>query len=179
MRKRVLIDMDGVMANTSGPWYQAIRDEYNIEVDCEKIKSWNLHTELNLPDTIYRIIERPGFFENLPVMDNAVPVAEALWKYYDCYIVSAASYTHDNATQKWRWLQKHFPFIKKEKVIFAKDKSVIKADFMIDDGPHNLKGFDGWRICFDHPYNRVLDFPIDLRVSNWYEVANFFNLELE
>lgn len=176
---RVLIDMDGVLANTSEPWYQAIREEYQVEVDREKIRSWNLHVELNLPETIYRILERPGFFENLPLMPGAVEVVPILWKQYDCYIVSAASYTHDNATQKWRWLQKHFPFISKDKVIFAKDKSVIQAGYMIDDGPHNLKSFRGESICFDHPYNQDLDFPISKRVSNWYEIADFFHLKLE
>lgn len=179
MKRRVLIDMDDVLADLRTPWIQAISDEHQVKIDPSQVKSWEIHKELQLPETIYRIIERPGFFENLPVMSNAVEVMKVLWEQYDCYIVSASSYSHDIVPQKWRWLQKHFPFIQKEKVIFAKDKSVIKADFMIDDGPHNLRAFDGWRICYDSPYNRVLDFPIDVRVSNWYEIANFFNLKLE
>ena len=49
--------------------------------------------------------------------------------------------------------------------MFCGDKSIIRADFMIDDSVQNLKAFIGQGIVFTAPHNALdADFP---RVTRW------------
>jgi 5'(3')-deoxyribonucleotidase len=59
-------------------------------------------------------------------------------------------------------------------IVFCGDKSIIRADFMIDDSVPNLTGFTGQAILFTAPHN-VLDtaFP---RVDDWLDVADYFGI---
>ena len=40
-------------------------------------------------------------------------------------------------------VEKHFPFLDEEKFVFTRDKSIVKACYMIDDKPKNLENFGG------------------------------------
>src|SRR5512145_575526 len=53
--------------------------------------------------------------------------------------------------------------------VIANDKSMFKADVMVDDYPKNLESFSGWPILMDAPYNR--DNKKYMRVTNLIEVA--------
>jgi 5'(3')-deoxyribonucleotidase len=58
--------------------------------------------------------------------------------------------------------------------VFCGDKSIIRADFMIDDSVPNLKAFNGQGIVFAAPHNALdTDFP---RVNRWSDVAKYFGV---
>jgi 5'(3')-deoxyribonucleotidase len=42
---------------------------------------------------------------------------------------------------KYDWLAEHFPFIPTSHIVFCGDKSILRADFLIDDNPRQLKLF--------------------------------------
>jgi 5'-nucleotidase len=50
-------------------------------------------------------------------------------------------------------LIEHFPFISWKQVVFCGNKSLIKADLMIDDHLKNLNNFDGETIMFIQPHS--------------------------
>ena len=52
------------------------------------------------------------------------------------------------------------------------DKSVIRADYLIDDLPRNLQRFEGTGILYTAPHNVTATGYA--RVSNWQEVAEYF-----
>ena len=172
---RLLIDMDGVLADLYGSWVRAICDEIK-PIDFSDWKTWEPHKDLGVSEDMYKIIERSGFFTDLKPLPNAIEVAEALWVKYDCRIVSAASYKADVVREKVRWLEEYFPFVNKRQLVFTKDKSIVSGDYLLDDGPHNIEDFPAGKILFDQPFNRDIDFPINLRVFNWYQVADFFGV---
>ena len=39
---------------------------------------------------------------------------------------------------KYRWLQRHFSFIPPTHYVFCGTKSILRADYLIDDQPRNL-----------------------------------------
>ena len=73
--------------------------------------------------------------------------------------------------------QKHLPFISWKQFVFCGDKSVIRADYMIDDHVHNLKTFDGLGLLFSASHN--INENGYIRLNNWNEVKLFFEKELE
>jgi len=74
-------------------------------------------------------------------------------------------------TSKFRWLQRHFPFIHYRNYVYCGDKSILRADYLIDDLPRYLKSFHGQGLLFSAPHNAtVVGFP---RVENWREVEEY------
>ncbi len=70
---------------------------------------------------------------------------------------------------KHEWLAEHFPFIPWKNIVFCGDKSIINADYLIDDHAHHFKHFRGQGILFSSPHNLNEDW--NPRVNNWKEVA--------
>jgi len=98
-----------------------------------------------------------------------------LHRHYELFIVTAAMEFRASLEDKYDWLQTHLPFIPWSHYVFCGDKSIIAADYMIDDHPHNLKSFRGKGLLFTASHNvKETGFT---RVDNWQEVLAFFERE--
>lgn len=182
--KTILIDIDGVLAETHQLWLDKINERYNRNHTIDECTNWSFHIPLNLDESIYKYWDEPGHFENANLVPEALHGLESLWFNHNCYILGAASYQTDAIVQKWRWLNRHFPFIKKENVVFAKDKSVVHGDYLIDDSVENVVRFVNRNnvphreaLLFNRPWN--LDYSEDSsrvhRVSGWKEILSHLN----
>lgn len=82
---------------------------------------------------------------------------------------------HPNSfAAKYSWLKERFPFIPDKRIVFCGDKSIIRADFMIDDSEQNLAAFTGKGFIFSAPHNLLNErFP---RVNTWFDIADRFEL---
>ena len=72
--------------------------------------------------------------------------------------------------EKFDWLAANFPFIDWRQIVLCGDKSIIRAEYMIDDNIHHLRRFEGEKILFDSPHNRKVPDAVH-RVHNWDEGA--------
>ncbi|KIN27533.1 hypothetical protein B4072_2107 [Bacillus subtilis] len=95
-------------------------------------------------------------------------MVKELMKKYEVYVVTTATNHPESLKAKLEWLTEHFSFIPHSNVVLCGNKSIIKADIMIDDGIHNLESFEGMKILFDAPHNRNDNRFI--RVMNWEEI---------
>lgn len=116
-------------------------------------------------------------FLDLPIFEGAAEVVEWLNTHFDLFIVTAAQEFPHSLIDKYHWLQKHLPFISWKQFVFCGDKSIIRADYMIDDHVHNLKTFDGLGLLFSASHN--INENGYIRLNNWNEVKLFFEKELE
>jgi 5'(3')-deoxyribonucleotidase len=66
-------------------------------------------------------------------------------------------------------MKAHFPFIPWTHIVFCGDKSIIRADYLIDDRSRHFKHFMGQGILFTSPHN--VHETWTPRVNNWQEVA--------
>lgn len=126
------------------------------------------------PDPILArsFVFQPGFFETLPVMPDSQHVVKQLNDQYEIFIVSAAMEFPQSLGEKYAWLQNHFPFLHWRQFVLCGSKSIIKADYMIDDHLKNLDFFDGKGLLFSAPHNlRIEGYH---RLNNWKEVAEYF-----
>lgn len=80
---------------------------------------------------------------------------------------------HPNSfTAKYEWLKEHFPFLSDLNFVFCGNKSIINADYLIDDSPRHFKDFKGQGVLFSAPHNKYkTDY---VRVNNWEEVRVYF-----
>ncbi len=173
-RKRICVDMDEVMADAVGEnlkRYNAEFGETLCVADMEGKAIWEV-IQPSRHEAIERFLMSEDFFAVLDVMPDAPRVVRALQAKYEVFIATAAMEVPTSFTAKYQWLERHFPFISPANIVFCGDKSILRADFLIDDNPRQLRRFQGQGVLFHSHHNTACDeFP---RVRNWLEVERMF-----
>jgi 5'(3')-deoxyribonucleotidase/uncharacterized protein with PQ loop repeat len=109
-----------------------------------------------------------AFFSDLAVMPGCQEVVRELAARHDVFIVTAAMDVPCSFDAKFRWLQRHFPFIEPSNIVFCGDKSIVDADYLIDDRPRHFGRFKGGALLFSAPHNAgEMRYP---RVDSWADV---------
>jgi 5'(3')-deoxyribonucleotidase len=112
------------------------------------------------------------FFEVLTVMPESQRVLRRLQMNFEIFIATAAMEVPTSFNQKYRWLAKHFPFIPTSHIVYCGDKGILRADYLIDDNPRQLRRFQGEGILYSSPHNaNVKGYR---RVKDWLEVEELF-----
>ncbi len=171
--KRIAIDMDEVIADFIPKQLALFNRDYNENISIEDLKGRKLR-ELRpeLKAEIMNHLTEPTFFRDLAVVKDSQEVIHELSEQYEIFITTAAMELPTSFSAKYEWLKEHFPFLNDLNFVFCGDKSIINADFLIDDNVRFLKRFFGQGILFTSPHNiHETDF---VRVNNWKEVRNYF-----
>jgi 5'-nucleotidase len=183
---RIAIDMDGVLADTYGQYIKWFHQKYGVNVPREALNGLEETTGFAafmpndaksklLEDSIYDFLYQPGFFRDKAVIGNAIAVVEELQKDHEIFIVSAAMEFPQSLVEKWEWLQEHFPFIHWRQIVFCGSKSIIDADYMIDDYDKNLRSFKGTPLLFSSPHNiGNPNYDRYERFDNWDQIRTYF-----
>ncbi len=167
--KTILVDMDGVLANTNQHFI-----DYEYKRNGNQILWENISVLLEAEafPNFLEDVNSKGFFRTVPVIENAVKVLKYLNEKYNVLIVSSATEFPNSLTEKAEWLIEHFPFINWKQMIFCGRKDFIIGDIMIDDHPKNLNLFSGQRILFSQPHNANSTVENSVRVSGWDDIMN-------
>jgi 5'(3')-deoxyribonucleotidase len=167
MKKRpykplVLVDVDGVVADFVGATIRALGGGFKHD----DVKDFNF---VGTPDFDRVKAEAawvsPGFVTNIPVLRYAIEGIMQLREISDVVFCTAP---FEGApcwvSERVRWLERHFGAAPEE-IIFAKDKSLVVGDMLVDDKCANLDRPGSWLpVCWDQPWNRMYR---GLRVTSW------------
>ena len=116
--------------------------------------------------------DNENFFRNLRVIEGSQDALRELASQHEIFIVTAAMEVPCSLAAKFAWLQEHFSFIPPDKYVFCGNKTIIAADYLIDDSVYQLDRFTGQGILFTSPRNiHVTKYP---RVNSWEEVRQMF-----
>ncbi len=114
------------------------------------------------------ILDEPGFFMNLEVLEGAQEVIADLSQHYEIFIATAAMEVPTSFSEKYIWLRKHFPFLDPMNYIFCGHKYMLQTDYLIDDNPKHFDVFPGTGLLFDSPFNQHVNH--HRRVKSWWEI---------
>ncbi|GAJ99465.1 MULTISPECIES: 5'-3'-deoxyribonucleotidase [unclassified Geomicrobium] len=173
MKQRIAFDMDEVMADLISELLERYNERFEDTLTVQDLKAQKLravrphHTK-----EIYEILQEPGFFASLDVMPDAVEVMKELHDHYEIFIATAAMEVPTSFSEKFYWLREHFPFLNPQNFVFCGDKSIIHADYLVDDHPDKLESFSGESIMYT-AFHNVNDSRFK-RVDNWQELRAFF-----
>jgi 5'(3')-deoxyribonucleotidase len=166
--------MDEVMADAVAEHllrYNRDHDEQLTKADLVGKWLWDV-VDIERHPALEAYLASEDFFEVLEVMPESQRVMEALQHKYEVFIATAAMEVPTSFTAKFRWLERHFPFISPAHIVFCGDKSILRADYLIDDNPRQLRRFGGEGILYSSPHNvHVNEFR---RVKDWLEVEALF-----
>ena len=167
-RKRILIDMDHVMADITAQYIKWYKNATGTEIKRVDLLGKEEDLAFPQPQLIRDFLFKPGFFRTAPVMEGGQDVIRELNEVFEVFIVSAAMEFPQSLVEKHAWLAEHFPFIKWQQIIFCGSKKAIAGDYMIDDHLKNLDFFPGERILFTATHNTNVNGYT--RVNDWEEV---------
>jgi len=185
-RKIIAVDMDEVLADA----LQEHLDRYNRDfandqtpaitlADLRGRRLWQV-VPAHLHPTLDNYFRDGDFFRNLRVMPHAQRVLERLQSRYEVFIASAAMEVPSSFAAKYDWLAEHFPFIPTSHIVFCGNKSILRADYLIDDNPRQLALFHDTTsatapregILYTAPSN--IDITTYRRVHDWLAVEQLF-----
>ena len=174
MKKSIAIDMDEVLADFITKELDIYEKEFGIRIKLEDLHGKELYQAVDPlhKDAVLSYPYRKGFFADLEVMPGSKRVITELQKKYEVFVVTAATEFPNSLKDKFTWLNRHFPSIGWQYVVFCGYKSVIHTDYLLDDRPSNLKTFSGHPLLFSAPHN--LEQNTFERLNNWEEVGNYF-----
>ena len=158
------------MADTMSRYLQLYNADFGLELTPTHFHG---HHVFDLIDPAhksraYEYFQREDFFAEIPVMAGSTEVVQELADQYEVFITTAAMDVPCSFTPKFRWLQQHFPFIPTSRIVFCGDKSIIAADYMIDDNVRHLRNFRGEGILYTAPHN--VHETAFRRVNDWQDV---------
>ena len=173
-RKRICVDMDEVMADALAEHLARYNREFNAtltKADLLGKRFWQIVPESHHA-SLDELLRAADFFEDLDVMPDSPRVMAELQRHYEIFIASAAMEVPNSFNPKFRWLKRHFPFIPHTHIVFCGDKSILRADYLIDDNTRQLERFQGTGILYDAPHNVAVTGYT--RVRNWLEIEKLF-----
>ena len=171
---RICVDMDEVMADTLAEHLRRYNQAFDEEVKVDDLVGkglWEI-TPLDRQQQLRAFLDAEDFFEDLPLMPDSQQVLKDLSARFEIYIATQAMAVPNSLGPKYRWLQRHFSFIPPTHYVFCGNKSILRADYLIDDLPRNLQRFEGQGLLYSAPHN--LTATGFVRVDNWQDVADYF-----
>jgi 5'(3')-deoxyribonucleotidase len=172
--KRICIDMDEVMADSVAEHLLRYNRDYEDTITKADLAGkwiWDV-VALDRHPRLVEYLQSDDFFDVLEVMPDAPRVLKALQQRYEVFIASAAMEVPTSFNAKFRWLERHFPLIPPSHIVFCGDKGILRADYLIDDNPRQLRRFEGEGILYEAAHNIAVTGYT--RVHNWLEIEELF-----
>ncbi|MDE1169588.1 MAG: hypothetical protein PW734_00020 [Verrucomicrobium sp.] len=174
MRQRIAIDMDEVVADALSRHISLYNAEFKTAFNPADLKGRDLHEAVPQAHAkrTSQFPHEEGFFDDLTVFPHCQEVIRELQEKYEIFFASAAMEFRHSLVPKHQWLHEHFPFVPWTHHVFCGDKSIINADYLIDDRVKNFTGFRGEGILFTAPHNEGITGY--RRANDWLEVRQLF-----
>ena len=154
----IFVDVDDVCADLVTEWircYNADKD-YNLKV--EDITSWDIwkHVDPTVATGIYDYLLIPELYYNIVPIEGSLDGVREL-RDMGHRVVFATTANTIQMKPKHEWLS-GFGFFEggdpRKDYITVGDKSLLFGDLLIDDGVHNIDGFNDSGIVFARPWNK-------------------------
>jgi 5'(3')-deoxyribonucleotidase len=168
--KRLCIDMDETIADTAIEYLSRYNREHGTSLSKSDMTGRTFYEAIH-PDhrqSAKAYLHCEDFFVDLPVIPDSQRVIAVLVLKFEVFIASAAMEFPASFNPKYLWLKRHFPFLNPMNFVFCGDKSILHADYLIDDDARHFKHFQGEGILFSAPHNHGVQGY--RRVETWNDV---------
>lgn len=175
----VLIDIDDTISDLLSAWLKTLNEKYGTSVYRDDVTDWDMRTFYPslTREQIFEPLHHNGFWKTVKPKPDAMEYVEKLFNEgYNVFLCTSTDYR--NIRAKYEYIVKrYFPYIEWNHVIIASNKQMIQADYLIDDGIHNLENGNFIKILMTAPHNRNYDAKANgmYRADNWKEVYDFIH----
>lgn len=187
MKKTILIDLDCILVDFYPKCLKIYNEKYKpsyySDVVIEDIKCFDLIKNKKINGHIYKVIEEPGFFKDLPPIDGAIEAYNKMKKAgHEIIICSKPSRSAESWTDKIYWIKNNLKIKSNKNIILTGAKNRIIGDVLIDDGPKNQSEWletnpKGIVVQINWPYN--LDSVAHIKAESYKDTKNAWKIILE
>ncbi|XP_072501740.1 5'(3')-deoxyribonucleotidase, cytosolic type [Notamacropus eugenii] len=178
---RVLVDMDGVLADFEGGLLRAFRLRFPHDpyVALEERRGFSARAQYgalrpDLAEKVASVYEAPGFFLELEPIPGALEALREIkcMKDTEVFICTSPLQKYNYCiSEKYLWVDKYLGPEFVERMILTRDKTVVSGDLLIDD-KDTIQGQEknpSWEhILFTCCHNQHLDTPPSKRrLHSW------------
>lgn len=177
----IACDMDDTIEYLVPAWIKWLNAKHGTSIQYTDVKDWDIKKSFPTLawEEIFEPLHKEDFWKTVkPMKDAQYYIPKLIEEGFQFYIVTSSH--PDTVAHKFnKCLFKHFPFIRWDHVIVAKNKQLIRCNILIDDGEHNIIGpYIGLLKDTIHNKNfNVDDYENITRVHCWkhiYEVIHKF-----
>lgn len=174
MGYRIAIDMDEVLADTLAKELAVYNAEHQMKFTKADLAGQKLYQMVRAEhrEHVRDYPRTKDFFRDIPVMAGSQEVLRRLVECHEVFVTTAAMEYPTSFTAKYEWLKEHFSFFPDSHIVFCGDKSIIAADFLVDDNAHHFARFTGQGLLFSAPHN-VQETRYE-RLADWSDVSRRF-----
>lgn len=174
----ILVDIDDVLLDLLSAWIKALNQEYGTNVSKDEVTDWYIPKFFPslTKEQVFAPLYLPSFWRTVRPKPDATMYLKRLKD--DGYTIYLCTSTHfSNVWPKFRVIKTYFPYIDWNHVIVASNKTMIKADVLVDDAPHNLWGGDYKKILMTAPHNKDIDEKSYgfYRANDWTEIYSLIH----
>lgn len=173
---KILIDVDNIIGNLCDAVLSVYNEDSGDNLRSENITSYYIENFVKpqYKDNFKHYFLDKRVWKRMKYVDGCREyIAKLFNDGHDIYFCTKTEMK--NAPKKESYLQRTFPYINiRKKLIVCSDKTMIRADVLIDDCLDNFGGQD-YSIVLDYPWNRNTDDEDIIRASSWKEIYNIIS----
>jgi 5'-nucleotidase len=169
---KILVDMDGVLTDFDDYLKdRAMMLGWNDVVDAMSLPRKTLRISQNnryIRNKVVWIMTRPGFFYSLKPLPGALEGIQSMLAAGHDVFICTSPVGDRSIAEKFQWIQDYLGLGWTERLILTGDKTMVDADFLIDDKPviEGCREPTWEQIVFAQSYNVHLK-GIKLRMDSW------------
>lgn len=154
-KMRIIVDVDGVLADQVSPVLERLNERYGLSVTKEEIRRWDEPiADTDIKTEIEKSHLDPDFVRSMRPLEDACAAMKELARRYEVIIATNRAPSADAATRQWL-ASNGIPYA--EYINTSKSgKERVSGDVLIDDYPGNVLRFaasGGVGILFEQPWN--------------------------
>lgn len=172
----IACDVDDIVANLLGEWLSRYNEKYDDDLLPEEIHSWDIdrYVKPECGKAIYRFLSDPTLYDSVEPHEHALETVAELREIGHLIFVTSCE-GEIQRDHKFRWLRRK-GFLgdhQKGDYITCKDKWLIGADYLIDDGQHNVESFHRNGLLVTRPHNKLFELKRGTRIAAFEDAPAF------
>jgi 5'(3')-deoxyribonucleotidase len=167
----IALDIDDVCLDLMETWLWMYNHDFDDHLKREQIIDWSISNFVKpvAKIAIYQYIEKPDVFDMSEPIDGALESVEKLRSLGHRIIFVTAN---NPKNIKYTWLCRYGFLTDNKDFVQAYDKSLIIADYLVDDRYDNVVSFNGQGVLINQPWNQQYDYPYRVK-----DIAEFIMAE--
>jgi len=172
-----LVDLDSTVNDMHRAWLALYNRRYGDDLTIADLTHWDMtrYVKPECDARVYDLFGHVGFFLDLPELDGAVDALRELHEAGHLLYVMSDCFHDCAAAEKRVWCREHLPFIPMDRVVMGAPKHLLRADFLVDDSPGQVRRYrEAWgavplTCSIAYPYNVCVADLLDVRAEGWQD----------
>lgn len=184
-KKKILVDMDGILSNLLQKWLDDYNSEHSDQVSVSDILTWETSDHTKIGKRMYAIPGRHRYFDDLDPIPGAIEGFTALKRAGHEVLICSSPYNPCSARAKYEWCKRHLGAATREVMLtHKKDWLAAHVDAIIDDKPSTIEAFHAAgkeAVTIAYPYNAAVADKCALRAEGhqdfreaWEQIVAYF-----